>query len=366
MEETLELQKIAESSIQARLVSLGDLARNAPDTVAFAPMPGFEDETYESFYGFDRLGLIRLSDAIVLGLHGLILDQNSQILQEQNAGINGDWYRSYVTVSKHCDSNSAVGAVNEAVSLVSACSYCFYHWMLDSLPKVIIAETCGFTGHYIIPPSDTNSAAVETMKLLGIAEERLIPMTHSALGIKQLYIPTHLYGTDFYKNKRFFRRFRDTILFSPEIGPVPDNKHGRLYIARAESAKSRRIVNDDAVSEVLGRYGFRKLYFENLSVKDQIRLAASAEIIIGPHGSGILHSMFMPEGSTMVEFFHPGYVNYCFMRIAGLMKHSYVSICSSTEGGVSSYGYGDDILAETDVLALTLQNWERGRESSRR
>jgi capsular polysaccharide biosynthesis protein len=63
------------------------------------------------------------------------------------------------------------------------------------------------------------------------------------------------------------------------------------------------VRNEDEVRTLLQRYDFETIYFEDYSLKEQITIASEAEIMIAPHGSGATHSLFMDEGSLLIELF---------------------------------------------------------------
>ena len=73
---------------------------------------------------------------------------------------------------------------------------------------------------------------------------------------------------------------RDATPFSP-----------RVFISR-RSALARRIANEDEVRRVLAPLGFAAYALEEMSFAEQVRLFAQAELIVAPHGAGLMNLAF--------------------------------------------------------------------------
>lgn len=81
-------------------------------------------------------------------------------------------------------------------------------------------------------------------------------------------------------------------------------KGNRYYISRNKGTVKRQIENEKEVLTIVESFGFKKIYMEELSVREQIELFSSAECIITPHGSALAFSVFGTEGLKIVEIFH--------------------------------------------------------------
>ncbi len=87
-------------------------------------------------------------------------------------------------------------------------------------------------------------------------------------------------------------------------------KFERIYVSRAlatlRSVRNRSLVNERLVESEAQRRGFRVFYPETLSFEQQVAVFASANLIAGPSGSGMLNTAFSPPGTrvTDLESFH--------------------------------------------------------------
>ncbi|MCB0337770.1 MAG: glycosyltransferase family 61 protein, partial [Bdellovibrionales bacterium] len=80
---------------------------------------------------------------------------------------------------------------------------------------------------------------------------------------------------------------------------------------RHETTSSRRILNQEEMETVLSRYGFQTIYFEDYSFTQQVAISAFCDIMIAPHGSGLVNSLFMPTNSSVIEYFPHKRVDSC-------------------------------------------------------
>jgi capsular polysaccharide biosynthesis protein len=89
----------------------------------------------------------------------------------------------------------------------------------------------------------------------------------------------------------------------PETVPN-DRKDMRIYLSRA-GASRRRIKNEAALMEMLARYGFTAIRPETMSLRDQVSMFQRAEVIVGPHGSGLGGIVFSPGAKLLVFYSEP-------------------------------------------------------------
>ncbi|NEQ29119.1 MAG: glycosyltransferase family 61 protein, partial [Microcoleus sp. SIO2G3] len=93
----------------------------------------------------------------------------------------------------------------------------------------------------------------------------------------------------------------------------------RLYISR-RCARYRRVLNEDAVIDLLRPAGFVPVLLEALSFAEQVALFAQAEAIVAPHGSGLTNLAFCRPQTTVIELFSPDYVRPYYWTIANYLR----------------------------------------------
>jgi len=287
-------------------------------------------------YGDIPYGLFTLPDAFVRGDAGFIFTNQDAPLWEQNAGFlrKGSFLSPRLhEVSKKSD---PCVVIDEVVSLRASCHSYFWHWMMDSLPKVFLAEQAGFRGHYLVPSLSSVPWATQSLEAIGIHPDRILNKEMQEIHANLLCVPTYFCGYNAPFNREFIKRYRAWI--HSKVCQVGTAEPTRLFIGRRETSKFRRILNQSAVEHVVEEFGFRTVYFEDLSFQAQVRLAHSADAIMGGHGSGLSHTLFMQERSVVVELFPYERIKSCdcYEMIAQLLEHRYRALesCELRDGDV--------------------------------
>jgi hypothetical protein len=103
---------------------------------------------------------------------------------------------------------------------------------------------------------------------------------------------------DYVTDGESLRGLRDMFHGWAGVGDVTPTR--RLYISR-ELQKHRRTLNERALLEALRHYGFEKVLPETLPMREQVRLFASAEAVIGTHGAGLTNLLFCRPGAAVIE-----------------------------------------------------------------
>jgi hypothetical protein len=63
--------------------------------------------------------------------------------------------------------------------------------------------------------------------------------------------------------------------------------------------------------------------FAQLSFQEQIKIAAQTDVLLGVHGNGLSHTLFLPKGATLIELFSKDFLRVEYRIFAGLRNLSY-------------------------------------------
>lgn len=88
-----------------------------------------------------------------------------------------------------------------------------------------------------------------------------------------------------------------------------------LFISRKNS-KQRQLLNEDSLFYELSKLGFKKIFFERISVENQIQLSKNCKIMVGYHGAGLSNCAYMNKNSLLIEicnkfYPHPHFELFC-------------------------------------------------------
>ncbi|KAL1889483.1 hypothetical protein Sste5346_008861 [Sporothrix stenoceras] len=116
------------------------------------------------------------------------------------------------------------------------------------------------------------------------------------------------------------------------IGPRPiaGGNEKDITVTFIDRRGTRQLVNHEPLFEKLqGRYPnviIDKVDFATLSLRDQLRLVQDTDILVGVHGAGLTHTMFMREGAGAVVEIQPENLGHKgFRNLAAMMGHKYFS-----------------------------------------
>ena len=98
----------------------------------------------------------------------------------------------------------------------------------------------------------------------------------------------------------------------------------RIYITRSD-AKSKKIINEIELIKELKKYGFKIYKLSSMNFIKKIKLFYQAEIIVGSHGAGLLHSLFS-KNCKIIELFSEGKKPNMYHALSIIFKNSYSSI----------------------------------------
>ncbi|WP_457125946.1 glycosyltransferase family 61 protein [Mucilaginibacter sp. HD30] len=195
-----------------------------------------------------------------------------------------------------------------------------YHWFCDVIPRLFSMRELVKDYILLLPDSkyireiglatlaffDLNPAGIEF-----IQEGELVRA-------KQLSIITHTCLTG-YTNDKVMREMQGFILAKQKIATV---QH-KIYVSR-DKARYRKVLNEEAVLEVVKTHGYEIAHFEDLSWVEQISTMASAKSMVSMHGAGLTNALFMNRGSAVLEFRRDRiYHNQCYWHLCAAMNLDY-------------------------------------------
>ncbi|XP_076180397.1 EGF-domain O-GlcNAc transferase isoform X2 [Ptiloglossa arizonensis] len=139
-----------------------------------------------------------------------------------------------------------------------------------------------------------------------------------------LYYNTPLiYGCE---KSGLFKAFGDHVLHRLHI-PLHERKNQRIRVTLlSRDTQYRKILNEDELVKALKEnteYRVKKVvYNKKISFKKQLEITRNSDILIGIHGAGLSHLMFLPDWAAVFEIYNcedPG----CYKDLARLRGVKY-------------------------------------------
>jgi capsular polysaccharide biosynthesis protein len=233
-------------------------------------------------------------------------------------------------------------------------NYC--HVLLDVLPRLGVLEQCPeieFPERWYAPARTPFQR--ELISAMGIAPEQVIDSSRVLHVAAECLVVPGLPDDDLRVPEWIVGFLRSRLL--PEgVGRVPGR---RLYVTRGTQRNSRIVTNGSEVLALLAGRGFVEIDPGTMSVVEQVKAFAEADVIVAPHGAALTNLVFASPGSLVVELFAPDYVNICFWalaeRVPGLEYRYLVGEGSPRSGRERAMaGVANDVTVDLSKLARLL------------
>lgn len=132
-----------------------------------------------------------------------------------------------------------------------------------------------------------------------------------------------------------------------------------LVLTFIDRKEKRLLVNkEEYISKLKSKFPAVKIELVNfaaISFAEQLKIVHRTDILVGVHGAGLTHGMFMPPGSTMVEILPPGVAHKGFRNMAKLLGHNHFSshaIHRPDQAATGDWKYDDVFLEEDRFMEL--------------
>jgi len=245
--------------------------------------------------------------------------------------------------------NKKFETIKSTCSLFRSHKNCFYHTVIDNLPRLYLLNHESFHEIDAIKillsgePSKVESFYLDKLlpknaKLLVLEKEKLYKL-------KNLLFPSFL-------SRRFAgylpREYREWFL--EKVAPARKrDKRNRIFISRIPTDKGsqRCILNEKELFSLLKPYGFQRYVLEHMSIEEQIGLFYDADAVVAAHGAGLTNTIFS-EGIRILELFPAPFIIPHYYYLAKSVGHSYRHLCSQEKKRDSDFTV--NLAAVSDAL----------------
>ena len=205
----------------------------------------------------------------------------------------------------------------------SAGAHCYYHWMLEILPKLGMLERAGIQIadiDYFLVRQITAQWQKETLARFGIHDSKVVETVDNPY-----YKCEHLLHIDLncginLRMNRFIPQWMKHLY--PLV--ASDEPRLKLYISRPVGVR-RGISNEAEFLPLLESAGFTVMSMEGLSVAEQAALMSRVDVLMSPHGGALTNMVFCRPGVAVIELFSRHVFPY-YYGLAANCGHRYHAI----------------------------------------
>lgn len=216
----------------------------------------------------------------------------------------------------------------------------WYHWLIEILPAGFLSQNLPdeYANYPLLIPEEVYGHSNfreslelfrngRTVKLLSKGThcfERLIVIDCPVIEPMNMLPGCWPTPKDYSYNPEILLKYRDSIINAFGVKECAGNE--RIFLARRHG---RRSYNQNEVLEIAKKYGFRDVYLEEMSFREQVDLLIRSSFIVGPSGAAFANTLFCRRGARLLSWLLPEYKGFC----------SYANI-STTVGSDLRYIYG--------------------------
>lgn len=229
------------------------------------------------------------------------------------------------------------------------------HWIVDTFPRVeaVVAAhgTEGMTFILNVPPSDQmRRVFVDSMSLVGVREDQLVFTGSHPYAMERAIYATPVSVPPLVKNPRSIEFLRELAL-SLDDGTA-GRRPRRLYVTRNGSGR-RRLINEEAVLEVLLPHGYEVVAPETLTLREQMAIFRDATHVVGNMGAALSNLAFSADGVQVLCLATEAMNHDYFYDIVSVKNGTYVGLqgFAVEQPATISSDFAVDISLLEDVLS---------------
>jgi len=209
---------------------------------------------------------------------------------------------------------------DEAFWLAGSHAVDFGHWVVEYLPKLMTARLAGLPeGIDVLVDALIPATVREALPAWLPRGCRLVNVPHlGEARVKRLWVAPAPHYPGFYATQwseatwigrssepRSFARLLGALREAVAEDLAAPTGRPRLLLARKPSRGKKKLLNHEAIEAIAIARGFERIYPEDHSLIEQLRLAAHATHVLAPEGSNNLLAFFARPGTRVATLSPP-------------------------------------------------------------
>jgi capsular polysaccharide biosynthesis protein len=249
----------------------------------------------------------------------------------KNSKEAGEMYQKYKKNSGEC-------------RVFDSAAYClrgwvrnYYHWYVDTMPCIFLAENCIPTIPLLLPSTSQMTPVMNGT--LDTVDCDFINMNKGSdiIKVKELY-----YVENYLAHNNTDTNYRKLINLNNKFSTLASTK---IFISR-KNAHWRRLCAEDTIEEILQERGWTLVCFEDYTYSEQIGIASQAKAIAGVHGAGLTNMIFAQPGTHVLEINLKERPNPDYYYLASTLGHRYW-LLEGTRANTRTTVKHDDVMIDT-------------------
>lgn len=253
-----------------------------------------------------RPSLTRHDRARIICPEWMVLTEANDMLVEQMTHNPHTLHKAGPHVIALADDRCLLDLPEAMVEIDDACvlvggSHDYYHWLVDSLPRIGIAHKVpALRDLKLLVNDDLTSWQIASLAALGVGTDRLMTIPDNTVAkCRALWVPTllsrsavvHPYVPGWLRQR----------LLTREMKAKPAR---RLFI-RPAPGTGNTLTNEDELASMLETKGFDIIDPQTIDFMGQVALFSAAEIIVSPAAPALANLLFAPREAKIIEIKAP-------------------------------------------------------------
>lgn len=177
-----------------------------------------------------------------------------------------------------------------------------YHWFLDSLSRLYAIRNQIERIDYFLVPEYIQEYQIQSLKYLGINEERVMSsLDYKHVIAKELICTSHPRTATFSVREGISNFLRDNFLaFNNSIISKDKLYPTSFYISRKDAPR-RKVQNEVKLIDALEKLEVANIEISNYTFNEIVHLFGKASLVISTHGASLTNILFCAPGTTVIE-----------------------------------------------------------------
>jgi len=205
----------------------------------------------------------------------------------------------------------------------------FYHWFHEAVPRIqAFLDNFGATVFNHIHPvwlsyRKPTDYQLLSLQVLGVDLKRIqfISKENTLIHFKNLLHSTFVHAGSFHPKQLTLSR-KVMFMLAKNCTSQAASRNQKLLVLRRHGSY-RFLTNYMDVIKTLSKHDFLTVYFEDMSVGEQVALAMGATNLVGIHGAGMTHLINMNKMSRVTELMPSDSIHPLYWYLAALSRIQY-------------------------------------------